>query len=202
MSLRHSYTIFAPIYDAMIAGASRSWRNRSLERLEAEPDTEILITGIGTGLDIEHLPHGPRYTGIDLTPAMLRKAHQRAEQSHHDIELHEGDVMDLPFEDAQFDHVIMHLILAVVPEPQRALMEACRVVKPGGSLFILDKFLKPGQLAPIRRLINPIISQLATRTNVVFEELLIECPELECVDDHPVMPGGWFRYITLRKHDG
>jgi ubiquinone/menaquinone biosynthesis C-methylase UbiE len=201
MSLRHSYTIFAPIYDAMIAGASRSWRNRSLERLRAEVDTDVLLTGIGTGLDIEHLPHGPRYTGIDLTPAMLNKAQQRAEKSHHHIDLHEGDVMSLPFEDAQFDHVVMHLILAVVPEPQRALREACRVVRPGGDLLILDKFLKPGQIAPVRRLINPIISRLATRTNVVFEELLTECPELECIDDQPVMPGGWFRYITLRKHD-
>lgn len=201
MSLRHSYTFFAPIYDAMIAGASRSWRNKSFERLQATHDTDVLLTGIGTGLDIEHLPQGPRYTGIDLTPAMLRKAQQRAEQSHHEIELHEGDVMDLPFDDAQFDHVVMHLILAVVPEPHRALKEACRVVKPGGDLLILDKFLKPGQMAPVRRLINPLISRLATRTNVVFEELLVECPELKCVDDQPVIPGGWFRYITLRKND-
>ena len=201
MSLRHSYTFFAPIYDAMIAGASRSWRNRSLERLKAATDTDVLITGIGTGLDIEHLPHGPRYTGIDLTPAMLKKAHQRAEQSHHEIELHEGDVMNLPFENARFDHVVMHLILAVVPEPHLALKEACRVVRPGGDILILDKFLRPGQIAPVRRLINPFISRLATRTNVVFEELIQECPELECVDDQPVMRGGWFRYITLRKSD-
>jgi ubiquinone/menaquinone biosynthesis C-methylase UbiE len=201
MSLRHSYTFFAPIYDAMIAGASRPWRNRSLERLKAATDTDVLITGIGTGLDIEHLPHGPRYTGIDLTPAMLKKAHQRAEQSHHEIELHEGDVMNLPFEDARFDHVVMHLILAVVPEPHQALKEASRVVRPGGDILILDKFLRPGQIAPVRRLINPFISRLATRTNVVFEELMQECPELECVDDQPVMRGGWFRYITLRKND-
>jgi ubiquinone/menaquinone biosynthesis C-methylase UbiE len=201
MSLRHSYTFFAPIYDAMIAGASRPWRNRSLERLKAATDTDVLITGIGTGLDIEHLPHGPRYTGIDLTPAMLKKAHQRAEQSHHEIELHEGDVMNLPFEDARFDHVVMHLILAVVPEPHLALKEASRVVRPGGDILILDKFLRPGQIAPVRRLINPFISRLATRTNVVFEELIQGCPELECVDDQPVMRGGWFRYITLRKND-
>jgi phosphatidylethanolamine/phosphatidyl-N-methylethanolamine N-methyltransferase len=200
MSLRHSYTFFAPIYDAMIAAASRPWRNRSLERLRAAADTDVLITGIGTGLDIEHLPHGPRYTGIDLTPAMLKKAQLRAEQSHHEIELHEGDVMDLPFEDACFDHVVMHLILAVVPEPHRALQEACRVIRPGGDILILDKFLRPGQLAPLRRLINPVISRLATRTNVIFEELMQECPELECVDDQPVMPGGWFRYITVRKN--
>lgn len=201
MSLRHSYTFFAPIYDAMIAGASRPWRNRSLERLKAATDTDVLITGIGTGLDIEHLPHGPRYTGIDLTPAMLKKAHQRAEQSHHEIELHEGDVMNLPFEDARFDHVVMHLILAVVPEPHQALKEASRVVRPGGDILILDKFLRPGQIAPVRRLINPFISRLATRTNVVFEELIQECPELECVDDQPAIPGGWFRYITVRKND-
>ena len=201
MSLKHSYTVIAPLYDAIISGATSSWRARSLQRLNTAEGETVLIPGIGTGLDIQHLPHGPIYTGLDLTPAMLKKAQRRADETEHHIELHVGDAMDMPFDDAQFDHVVMHLILAVVPEPNRALLEACRVLKPGGSLLILDKFLKPGQLAPLRRMINPFISRLATRTNVVFEELLEQCPELSITADQPTIPGGWFRYITLEKRD-
>ncbi len=201
MSLRHSYTFFAPIYDAMVSRATSSWRHRSLQRLKHETGHRVLIPGIGTGLDIPYLPDGPDYVGIDLTPAMLNKAWKRSEESHHQIELQEGDAMALPFEDNSFDHVVMHLILAVVPEPVRALQEAQRVVRPGGSVLILDKFLRPGQLALLRRLINPFISRLATRTDVVFEQLLDQCDELECIADDPTMIGGWFRYITLRKKD-
>lgn len=201
MSLKHSYTVIAPLYDAIVSGATSSWRARSLQRLSTAEGETVLIPGIGTGLDIRHLPHGPIYTGLDLTPAMLKKAQQRADETEHHIELHEGDAMAMPFDDAQFDHVVMHLILAVVPEPHRALQEASRVLKPGGTLLILDKFLKPGQIAPLRRMINPFISRLATRTNVVFEELLHQCPDLFTVDDRPTIPGGWFRYITLEKRD-
>jgi ubiquinone/menaquinone biosynthesis C-methylase UbiE len=201
VSLKHSYTFIAPLYDAMVSGATGSWRSKSLQRLKGAEGDTVLIPGIGTGLDIQHLPLGPVYTGVDLTPAMLKKAAQRAEASEHPIELHQGDAMDLPFDDNHFDHVVMHLILAVVPEPHRALQEAGRVLKPGGTLLILDKFLKPGQVAPLRRLINPFISRVATRTDVVFEELLAQCPDLGTVDDQPTIPGGWFRYITLEKRD-
>jgi ubiquinone/menaquinone biosynthesis C-methylase UbiE len=93
----------------------------------------------------------------------------------------------------------MHLILAVVPDPVAALQEAQRVLKPHGKILILDKFLHPNKRAPLRRLLNPMISRIATRTDVVFEEILRECKELEVLENTPSMLGGWFRHITLQK---
>jgi len=200
MSLRHSYTLFAPIYDLMIRGASERLRRDNLSGLETHPGQKVLISGIGSGLDIPHLPEGPRYVGIDLTPAMLRRAYDRA-RGRNDLELHEGDVMELPYEDGSFDAVVMHLILAVVPDPERALSEAARVLKPGGRVLILDKFLRPGEKAPVRRLINLLSRHIATRTDVVFETLLGECPGLTLERDEPALAGGWFRRIELRKDD-
>ncbi len=196
--LRYSYTLWAPIYDRVLERVSEPLRRENLEHLRELNAAEVLLPGIGSGLDIPHLPSGPHYTGLDLTPAMLRLAEKRM-KGRDDIELHLGDAMALPFADESFDAVVMHLILAVVPEPERALMEAQRVLRPGGRILILDKFLRPGQRAPLRRLLNLFSRHLATRTDVVFEPLLAHCPHLKVIDDQPALAGGWFRFIQLQK---
>ncbi|HEY5601905.1 MAG TPA: methyltransferase domain-containing protein [Gammaproteobacteria bacterium] len=199
MGLKHSYTLIAPFYDLVVEKATHAIRKASLQQLTqlSRPGDSILITGIGTGLDIPHLPSDRQYTGIDLTPGMLKKAQLRKADVNINLQL--ADAMNLPFRDASFDLVVMHLILAVVPNPQRALQEAQRVTKTHGHVLILDKFLKPGQLALLRRLANPIIRHIATQTTVVFEHLLEECPSLAQIEDVPVLAGGWFRRIVLQK---
>lgn len=199
MALKHSYTIIAPFYDLAVSGATHAMRKASLRQLElyTRERDKILISGIGTGLDIPHLPAGRKYTGIDITPGMLKKAERYTGKT--DITLDVGDVMKLPYANASFDAVVMHLILAVVPNPHLALKEAQRVVKTQGYIIILDKFLKPGQLAPLRRLVNPLIRHIATQTTVVFEQLLEQCPHLSVVSDEPALAAGWFRRIVLQK---
>jgi len=147
-------------------------RRKSMARLNDINNKDILINGIGTGLDLEYLPDGARYTGSDITPLMLRRAEKRAQQSAIDIRLICADSQKLPFKKGSFDIIIMHLILAVVPDPERALQEADRVLKKNGSIYILDKFLRPGQLAPVRRGLNAVLRHIATRTDVVFEDVL------------------------------
>ena len=73
------------------------------------------------------------------------------------------------------------------------------MLRPGGRILILDKFLRPGQLAPLRRLLNLVIRHIATRTDVVFEHLLPLTPSLRVLADEPAAPGGWFRHIELHK---
>ncbi|PKM42958.1 MAG: phosphatidylethanolamine N-methyltransferase [Gammaproteobacteria bacterium HGW-Gammaproteobacteria-1] len=197
MSLRHTYTLFAPIYDLAIGRASEGLRRDNLRRLDVTQG-DVLLAGIGTGLDIPHLPHGPCYIGLDLTPAMLRRA-QRRSRDRDDVRLHLGDAMQLPYRDASFDAVVLHLILAVVPQPERLLAEAERVLRPGGRILIVDKFLRPGQRAPLRRLLNLFTRHVATRTDVVLEDVLACCTQLHLHLDEPVLARGWFRRIELVK---
>lgn len=199
MGLKFSYTLLAPIYDSMVANATQPMRQASIARLEQAEPQQVLINGIGTGLDLPFLPTQHHYSATDLTPAMLERCRTRLDQYELDIDLRTADVMQLPFEDQQFDTVLMNLILAVVPEPLKALQEACRVLKPGGKIYIMDKFIKPGQFAPTRRLLNIFIRHVATRTDVVFEHLLQQCPQLELLNDQPVLLSGWFRLIDLQK---
>jgi phosphatidylethanolamine/phosphatidyl-N-methylethanolamine N-methyltransferase len=196
LSLRHSYSLIAPFYDAAIDRATRAARRHSLSALPATPG-HILLAGVGTGLDLPHLPKQHRYVGIDLTHAMLRRALPRAGAVQ--FLPVQGDAMRLPFADSSFDHAVLHLILAVVPEPPLCFAEVARVVRPGGHVLVFDKFLRRGQAAPLRRLVNPLVRRLATRFDVVFETVAEAAPELVVEHDQPALADGWFRTIRLRK---
>lgn len=174
-------------------------RKSSLQRLQMPDSQQVLINGIGTGLDLPYLPQHHHYTATDLTPAMLKYCQRRLAQYDLQMQLHTADVMQLPFNDNHFDIVQMNLILAVVPQPLLALQEAIRVLQPGGKIFIMDKFLKPGETAPLRKAINLLMRHIATRTDVVFEELLAECPQVKMIKDEPALLNGWFRLIDLEK---
>lgn len=202
MALKHSYTLLAPIYDTLVSGdVINACRQKSFARITNTLDKNILINGIGSGLDIPYLPTNARYVGTDITPAMLDRAKTRASKHEIDITFQVADSQSLPFEDNTFDIVVMHLILAVVPKPELALQEACRVLKPNGKIYLFDKFIRPGQLALMRRFINIFLRHVATRTNVVFENVLKTCPQLQLIHDKPVIAKGWFRLIELKKMD-
>ena len=70
---------------------------------------------------------------------------------------------------------------------------------PGGVILILDKFLRRGQRAPLRRLLHPIAARVVTRLDVVFEDVLPRVPGLRLVSDDPAFAGGWFRRIRLER---
>jgi phosphatidylethanolamine/phosphatidyl-N-methylethanolamine N-methyltransferase len=195
--LKWSYSKLAPLYDLVVAAPLRAARTRSLKSLPADTAGEVLLSGIGTGLDLPLLPELHRYTALDFSAAMLSRAKPRSGSLN--VEWVLGDSMALPFADAQFDHVVLHLIVAVVPQPAQCLSEAARVLKPGGTIILLDKFLQPNKLALLRRALNPLSRRIATRMDVVFEEVLSAVPELEKISDVPLLAGGWFRGIVLRK---
>jgi ubiquinone/menaquinone biosynthesis C-methylase UbiE len=195
--LRWSYSLIAPFYDLAIARSLHKARSRSLSALPTVAAGEVLLSGVGTGLDLPLLPGLHRYTALDFNAAMLSRAKPRGAGLQVDWVM--GDSMALPFPDAQFDHVVLHLILAVVPHPAQCLSEAGRVLRPGGTIIIFDKFLRPKKLALLRRALNPLSRRIATRMDVVFEEVLREVTQLHVVSDVPLLAGGWFRGIVLQK---
>lgn len=195
--LRISYSLIAPIYDWVVERPMRGARLRSLAALPTTAPCQVLVSGVGTGLDLPHLPTQHYYTALDFNAAMLARARPRGEKLA--VEFVLGDSMALPFANEHFDHVVLHLITAVVPDPVRCLSEATRVLKPGGTIILFDKFLHQGQAAPVRRLLTPLSRRIATRMDVVFEDLLQDAPNLEVLSDEPLLAGGWFRGILLRK---
>lgn len=199
MSLQTSYRFIAPFYDVFLARATASSRQRSLSRLPRHGTARVLLSGAGTGLDFPFLNASHDYTALDLTAAMLARSHGRARNLQ--MEWVQGDSMGLPFADKSFDYVVLHLIVAVVPHPERCLAEAARVLKPGGRIFIFDKFLHRGERAWLRRSLSFVVAKIATRLDVVFEEVLENTPDLSVISDEPALAGGWFRLIELLKKE-
>jgi phosphatidylethanolamine/phosphatidyl-N-methylethanolamine N-methyltransferase len=196
-NLRRSYRVLAPVYDYAVRSALARARVRSLARLQRRTRGEVLVAGIGTGLDLPLLPPMHRYVGVDLTREMLARAVAR--RGALDIGFVEGDAQALPFAEASFDSAVMHLILAVVPQPARCLAEVARVLRPGGRVLLFDKFLRAEERAWLRRALNPLARRIATRTDVVFEEVLASVPGLRLLSDEPALARGWFRLIELEK---
>jgi len=179
--------------------ALRRSRARSLAGLDAAPGGSVLVPGAGTGLDLGLLPRATRAVCVDFTPAMLLRARARSRRlGRHDAFVL-ADAQRLPFSGGAFPRAVLHLVLAVVPDPRAALAEAARAVAPGGRLAVLDKFVRHGtRPSLLRRLLDRLLHDRVTGLLLVFEEALASAPSLSVVADHADLRGG-YRRIVLRK---
>ncbi|MDQ0989098.1 class I SAM-dependent methyltransferase [Streptomyces sp. V3I7] len=128
----------APEYDRQIAFFERVQFGGGREWIGARATGRVLEVAVGTGRSLPHYAPGTRITGIDLSPAMLGIARRRAADLGIDAELLEGDAQALPFENGSFDTVVCALALCSIPEPAEALREMARVLRPRGTLLLLD----------------------------------------------------------------
>lgn len=195
---RVRYTAYAPVYD-LVAGRLGTGRRRAIELLDVRDGERVLIDGCGTGLDLELLPRGAHITAIDITPAMVEKTRARAAALGMPVDARVMDAARLDFDDASFDCVILHLILAVVPDPRSTAREAARVLRPSGRVSVFDKFL-PDDRDPslARRLANAITNTFATEINRRLGDVL-EGSGLSVLREEPSIFGGMFRVAMLRQ---
>jgi ubiquinone/menaquinone biosynthesis C-methylase UbiE len=192
------YTIFTPLYD-LIGQVFTKLRKESIEQLQIKPQEQILLIGAGTGLDLVFIEKNALITATDLTPAMVKKIKDRSRRLNLPVNALVMDGQQLQFDDNYFDKIILHLIVAVIPDPVRCMKEAERVLKPGGLIVIFDKFLPAGQkLSVKRKFANLFTNLLFSNINRRFETILGHT-NLKVVRDRPVGFGGNFRIILLTK---
>jgi len=111
-----------------------------VEELGPRVFDSLLDLGTGTGRMLELLhPLYARAIGIDTSSDMLAVARanlDRAGITNAQVRL--GDIHNLPFERNSFDVVTIHQVLHYLDDPERAIAEAARVMRPGGRLLVVD----------------------------------------------------------------
>ena len=151
--------------------ADRAWRNlarRFLAWLNSGAGgpggaaRELLDVGCGTGASRRiYTACGCRYTGVDLSPEALSVARRR----HPDSNWVVADACRLPFADEVFDVVAFSSVLHHIPDYESAVVEAARVVKPGGFLFAFDPNLLHPAMALLRHPRSPLYLSVGVSPN-------------------------------------
>jgi ubiquinone/menaquinone biosynthesis C-methylase UbiE len=116
-------------WDRKLFGDSRQWAC-------GRATGAVLEVAVGTGLNLPHYPAGTTVTGVDLSDGMLAIARDRVDDAA--VTLQQGDAHDLPFPAGSFDTVVCTFGLCAIPDPDRALHEMVRVLRPGGALILVD----------------------------------------------------------------
>lgn len=122
---------------------------------------QVLEIAIGTGLNLPFYPAEVEITGIELSPAMLEIAGQRAQRLGRQVELVAGDAQALPFPDQRFDTVVCTLSLCCIPDERQAIGEVWRVLRPGGRFVALEHVRSPNTLI---RGLERLLDSYAVRT--------------------------------------
>lgn len=137
----------APRYDFLnhflSAGLDRRWRARAVRTLRLTSDARVLDLCTGTGdLAIAAVTRAPRarIVGVDFAPVMLRIGAEkiRAAALGTRIALVRGDATRIPVRDAWADAATIGFGIRNVSDPERALAELARVLKPGARLVVLE----------------------------------------------------------------
>ena len=150
--VRHAQELFAPLgprYDRMGAllsfGQDPRWRRFMVDRVPRDGG-HVLDVATGTGLVAEALvARGFRVTGLDQSPGMLAAARTRFGGR---VELVEASADALPFPDGSFDHLTFTYLLRYVDDPRATVAELARVVRPGGTIAMVEFGLPRGLWRP------------------------------------------------------
>lgn len=137
MSLRG--WLIAALYDRMGAASERAGLAARRRELLAGARGRVLEVGAGTGINLEHYPEGiEELVLVEPERAMVRKLEQRLHELGRRARIVEAKAEALPFPDGSFDAVVCTLVLCNVGNPQSALREMRRVLRPGGSFLFLE----------------------------------------------------------------
>ncbi len=172
--VKRAYKLYAPAYDFVFDWIFRPGREAAINLLAITPGAHILEVGIGTGLNLPLYPSHCCITGIDLSEEMLEKAQDKVvELGLGNVTLKTMDATVMDFGDGEFDSAVATYTISAVPDPVGVLREMRRVVKPGGSLVLLNHFRSKRRLVGrLEDLVAPLCTRLGWKSNLPLEPLL------------------------------
>jgi phosphatidylethanolamine/phosphatidyl-N-methylethanolamine N-methyltransferase len=202
-----AYSRWAPVYDLVFDLPFHAGRLAAARAAGAAagPGGEILVIGVGTGLELPLLPGNALVTGIDISAPMLRAARARVERKRlaQVKGLHLMDAARLDFPDAAFDVTLAPYVMSVVSDPQTALDEAWRVLRPGGSLVVMNHFAAGGGArAALERRMEGAAAWLGWHPNFPYSAIgdwIGSRPDAHIVERTELPPLNLFTLLRIQK---
>lgn len=196
--VRRAYKRWAPVYDAVFGKLVRAGM-RDATRLANHFSGKLLDVGVGTGLALPHYGPQLQVTGVDLSSEMLDRARARVKKAHcTNIDaLLEMDASDLKLSDHSFDVAVAMYVLTVVPDPEKVIHELARVIKPGGTVIVVNHFsAENGLRGVIEKGLAKHANKLGWRPEFPIDTVL--CSEkLRLRSIRPVKPMGFFTMLEF-----
>jgi demethylmenaquinone methyltransferase/2-methoxy-6-polyprenyl-1,4-benzoquinol methylase len=170
----HAKELFAPLgptydrYGSLLSfGQDPRWRRFLVSRIDVRREETVLDVATGTAAVALELVRQKdcHVWGVDQSAAMLEVGRRRVAlaAATKQVRLVEGSAEELPFEEGQFDALTFTYLLRYVDDPPATLRELARVIKPGGSIAMLEFGLPRGLWRPLWELYVRVGLPLAGR---------------------------------------
>ena len=201
-----AYDRWAPVYDLVFGKVFTQGRRDAIIAAEAfAPGGRMLEVGVGTGISLPQYQATTRLVGIDISAAMLQRACARKRNlGLANVEsLIVMDAEAMRFDDNEFDVVVAQYLITSCPDPEAALNEFVRVVKPGGEIIITTRIgANVGLRGQIEKALMPVTTRLGFRTEFPYsryENWARANGRAELIENRPLAPLGHFSILRYRK---
>ena len=202
-----AYDHWAPIYDLVFGKVFATGRREAIAAAE-KVGGRILEVGVGTGISLPHYSPDSRILGVDISDHMLDKARERVRRLDlGNVEaIRVMDAEELEFPDSSFDVVVAQYVVTAVPNPERALDEFVRVVRPGGEIVITTRIgAERGLRGSIEKTLMPVTTRLGFRTEFRWERYAAWAARngrVTLAENRPLPPLGHFSLVRYKKQQG
>jgi ubiquinone/menaquinone biosynthesis C-methylase UbiE len=160
-----NHHIFASMYERLSRSApERSFMEPLRKEIMGQAHGIVLEIGAGTGLNfaLYDPERVERVEAVEPDTAMLRYARERLKKARVPITLTQAPVEALPFADETFDSAVATLVFCSVTDPLRGLSEIRRVLKPGGTLLLIEHVRAQGAFTRrLQDIITPVTKRVA-----------------------------------------
>lgn len=201
---KKAYETWAKFYDKVYVKFLADGQKKAAAAAAAcGPD--ILEVGVGTGLVLRYYPAGTRVVGIDLSVHMLAKAREKvvAQGLTQVRGLAAMDACRLGLPDESFDAVAVPFVITLVPDPEGALSEMRRVLKPGGEIIVASKMgAEEGLLMKIDAALAPVVKKVGWSTDFKvsrLEKWARSTPDMAVTRVEDIFPAPFFKMIRIKK---
>ena len=161
-----SHPLVASVYDYVVPERTLFAPHR--EYLVSDLSGRVLDIGAGTGALFPHVAGAGdlEFHAIEPDPHMRKRAREKAREVGLAVDLRDARAESLPYPDDAFDVVISSLVFCTIDDPDAALEEIARVLKPGGEFRFFEHVHADGAIGTGQDLVNPVWTRVAGGCNL------------------------------------